>query len=268
MGIDWYTTIFKIINFLILVFLLRYFLYGPVTRIMNEREQKILDRESEAEQQIAEAEKTKELYQDKTSELDSRKEEIMEQARVAASEEKSKLLKKAREEVDETKRRWKDSLAREKDNFLSEIRQKVGKQACSIASRVLKGLSDVELQSLVWKHFIGKIDKLDPEESDILKKAIAESSYRVLLVTAFEPLSAEINQLKERLNQLLPEKGEALDLSTKIDSSLICGLELEVESYQLAWNVNSYLSGVEEEIMKEFEDQNVFEPAEEEALND
>ncbi len=62
MQIDYFTIIAQIINFLILVFLLRHFLYGPLLRSMDEREQKISTRLKEAEQQMKEAEQETDSY--------------------------------------------------------------------------------------------------------------------------------------------------------------------------------------------------------------
>ena len=50
MQIDYFTIIAQIINFLILVFLLRHFLYRPVITAMDEREQKMVSRLKDAEQ--------------------------------------------------------------------------------------------------------------------------------------------------------------------------------------------------------------------------
>jgi len=252
MSVDWYTTIFKIINFLILVFLLRYFLYGPITRIMDEREKDIVNREDEAEKRLAEAAEEKELYQRKSDELETREEELLDKAREAAREEKSRLFNQARAEIEETRQSWKSSLAREKDHFLTELRERIGREACSIAMRVIKDLSDTEMQVLVWNQFVRKVDELPDEERSLLTEAVAGNEGRILLVSAFKPAKTELDQLEKVLNNLVSDRGVTVNLTTETDSKLICGLELDVASYHLAWNVNSYLAGVEEQIMNEF----------------
>jgi F-type H+-transporting ATPase subunit b len=60
--IDYFTTFSQIINFMVLVFLLRHFLYRPVIKAMDEREQKIASRLKEADQKKAEAEQAAESY--------------------------------------------------------------------------------------------------------------------------------------------------------------------------------------------------------------
>ena len=47
--IDWFTVVAQIINFLILVVLLKYFLYGRITAAMEQRQQEIATRWNDAE---------------------------------------------------------------------------------------------------------------------------------------------------------------------------------------------------------------------------
>ena len=56
MLIDWFTVSFQVINFLILIALLKRFLYGPIIRAMEERESTIAARLFEAERAEKEAE--------------------------------------------------------------------------------------------------------------------------------------------------------------------------------------------------------------------
>src|SRR5262249_16867757 len=65
MKIDWFTVIAQVINFLILVWLLKRFLYQPVLRSIDEREKKIANQLKEAEDREAAAEQAKTLMQEK-----------------------------------------------------------------------------------------------------------------------------------------------------------------------------------------------------------
>ena len=53
MLIDWFTVCAQIVNFLVLVALLKHFLYGPILRAMDAREQTIAGRLAEAQQKAA-----------------------------------------------------------------------------------------------------------------------------------------------------------------------------------------------------------------------
>jgi F-type H+-transporting ATPase subunit b len=253
MIIDWYTILFQIINFLILVFLLRYFLYGPIVKAMDERERIIVEREKEAEAKRKESEEETEKYRQESQELEERKEELMDEARSSAEEEKAELLNKARSEVSETRRRWEEAFEREKESFTGELRRRIGKQACSVARHCLEDLADARLEELTWKIFISKLDDLPDADRQELLKGLEENDYRLNLQSAFETPKVKQQELENKLVKVLPETEKKISVSAKIDSELICGLELEAGGYLISWSVDSYLREVESEVLKELD---------------
>lgn len=253
MIIDWYTIIFQIINFLILVFLLRHFLYKPITSFMNEREQKILQREKEAERMKKEAEEEILAYRRKNEELEETEEEIMARAHKEAEQEKNRLLNEARLDVDETRTRWQADLEREKETFIVELRRRIGHQACLVARHCLGDLADARLEELTWSQFLKKLAHLPDEERDQLRVALADRDGRVVLHSAFDTGDKQVKELETALAELLPPGDNKLEVTTRLEPDLICGLELESGGYRVAWNVDSYLKDVEEQILKELD---------------
>ena len=77
MLIDWFTTVAQIINFLILIALLRYFLYRPIVSAMEKREKAVADRWHEAEQQRDQARAEAELQRKKNQELEEQPEQLI-----------------------------------------------------------------------------------------------------------------------------------------------------------------------------------------------
>src|SRR5512135_1691282 len=99
MGPDWFTVIAQIINFLILVALLKRFLYGPIVRAMDRREEEIASRLDAAAKKSVDAEQERERYETLARELAEAREEMRAGAREEAEELREDLLEKAREEV-------------------------------------------------------------------------------------------------------------------------------------------------------------------------
>ncbi len=255
MIIDWYTIIFQIINFMILVFLLRLFLYFPIMRMMDEREEKILERETEAAAKQKQAEQAERDYSKKSADLQQQEETIIDKARSAAESEKKELLETARREVDQTKRRWEDAFKRERETFISELRRRVGQQACLVARRCLQDLSDAKLEALAWNLFLKNLASLPEAELKLLHIALAESNGKVMLRSAFEAPEEKISELRKSLKEKLPDKDSEIEvkLTAKQDPALICGLEVSAGGYALAWSIDSYLSDLEAEILKELD---------------
>ena len=90
MLIDWFTVTAQIVNFLILVYLLKRFLYQPIVRHMNEREEKIANRLQQASDKRAEAQRQIDEFQHKQEEIEQQSAQKLEKA----EEEAQKRLKK------------------------------------------------------------------------------------------------------------------------------------------------------------------------------
>lgn len=247
MNVDLVTTIAMIFNFLVLVFLLRRFLYKPILKVMDEREQKITRREAEAAEKARQAEAEAGRYREKESALREQEEKIMEQARVEAEAERRSLVEAARREIAETRRRWEEAFHREKESFVFELRRQVGRQAGLVARRCLSDLADANLHEMIWAVFMRKLQELPPGEAEKLGAALGRSEGRADLRGAFDLPGEKVAQLRDYLAEIAAGK---IELQSGKEPGLICGLELEAGGYRVAWSVESYLAGVEEQILQ------------------
>ncbi|HOP36238.1 MAG TPA: hypothetical protein PL090_07925, partial [Syntrophales bacterium] len=121
MLIDWFTVAAQILNFLILVFLLKHFLYDRIIGAMDERERKIRGRLEDAEEKKREREEEAETYRRKNRELEDKRKEILDAARDEAEEKRKELVRQARENVESLRTQWRESLQREQESFLGEL---------------------------------------------------------------------------------------------------------------------------------------------------
>ncbi len=245
MIIDWYTVMFQIINFLVLVFLLRRFLYGPIIEMMEAREIKIAQREEAAATKASEAEQKAHDYQEKVASLQNRDEELLAEAKRKAENERRMLLEATRSEVDEIRERWRQEVYREQESFINEMRGQVGRQACLIARHCLQDLADIKLESMIWEVFLQKLELLLQEEETLLLKAFLQGK-RLVITSSFEPTEERL----ESISKLLAERfKQSVQLAQQTNTKLICGVELEIGGYRVAWNVDEYLEGVEKDIL-------------------
>ena len=253
MILDPYTIVFQAINFLILVFLLRHFLYGPIIGAMDEREQIIVGREQEAADRTQEADEEVRTYQAKADELSREKDAILAEARASAEDAKHELLQEARLEVDATRHRWAEAFELEKETFVDELRRRVAQQSCFIARRCLSDLADARLEELAWDVFVERMGALEEEERAKLAGALASEDQGITLRSAFDASEEKVDALKRTLHEILSDEKVRLNLSVVADPALVCGVELETGGYRVAWSVDNYLDGVEEQILKELE---------------
>jgi F-type H+-transporting ATPase subunit b len=76
MLIDWFTVVAQIVNFVILLWLMKRFLYQPILSAIDARESRIAAELSEAATKLAEAEAKREVFQRKNDEIDHQRSEV------------------------------------------------------------------------------------------------------------------------------------------------------------------------------------------------
>ncbi|MGD8758265.1 MAG: F0F1 ATP synthase subunit B, partial [Deltaproteobacteria bacterium] len=133
MLIDWFTVIAQIINFLVLVYLLKRFLYKPIIKAMDERERRISGRLEEAEKREDQARHELERYQKKNKEIDGRRQVLLNQIKEDAEVQRKALIDQARDQVEGVRANWHEALEREKDAFLQDLRERTGRHTYAIA---------------------------------------------------------------------------------------------------------------------------------------
>jgi len=253
MQIDWFTLIAQIVNFLILVFLLRYFLYDRITHAMDRREENIASRLNEAEARKREAEGEVRSYKNKQEELEEKRSRLISEAHQEAEEQKKKLLQKAKEEVDQSREKWYRAIEQQKEAFLAELKKRAGESVHQIARRFLRELADTNLQSKMIDTFMKKIRQVEAGESSLVRLtkeqglgevSSGEGEGEILLISSFdiEP------ELRQKLSEALEGEKKEEKVRFQVSRSLICGLELHLKGKKIAWSLDSYLDGLEERV--------------------
>ena len=243
MHVDWFVFFAQIVNFLILVYLLKRFLYGRIIKAMDGREAKIAQRLEEAEGLRKEAETSAALYEEKNRTLAEKQEELLNQMVQAAEVRRKELIDKARQDVDATRERWHETVLREKESFLQDLRQRVGKQIYAITRRTLSDMADAELEDRIVKVFLKRIETLNETEQEMLKDAVSQASQGIIIQSAF-PVTEDLRRMiRDALSRYVSEL-PAIQYETTGD--VLSGVELRAHGHKLAWSLGDYLETMEE----------------------
>jgi F-type H+-transporting ATPase subunit b len=244
--IDWFTILAQIVNFLVLVALLRYFLYDPIISTMDAREARIAADLEAADRKRAEAAQEIETYRQKNQELEARREEWLQDARQEVEAWQKEMSQNARRQVDEAKERWYRALQQEKDAFLQELRRRAGHQIYAITRQALADLAGAELEERLVTHFVERLDRLQGEERQALVQALRDGGPDVVIYSAQELPEATQRRLAAAVRALHGGRNENLRFATRPE--LIGGLELRTDGYKVGWNLADYLAALEEEV--------------------
>ena len=237
MQIDWITVSAQIINFLILVWLLKRFLYRPVIRAMERREQRIHDRLETAREREERAGEEIHHYREMRGELDALRESILADAREEAERLKREMLDDAREEVAGIRANWLQQVNEERQEFLANLRREAGGAIESLARKALHDLADASLEERIVHAFTGQLQALDAAT----RETMASAPGPVRITTAFELAPALREQLEQAVRAALG-KDVAVEYGTSGD--LLCGIALSSAGRLLGWNLADYMDAL------------------------
>jgi F-type H+-transporting ATPase subunit b len=258
--IDWFTVGAQIVNFLILVFLLKHFLYDRVLQAMDKREERIQNRMEEARNKEQEAEEEAETLREKRLELENDREDILAEAREEADKERKRLAREARDQVEAMRLEWQKSLAREKASFTRELRRMAAEEVYSVCRRALKDLAGAGVDEAMAHAFLERLSGLEQEDRDAVIKAARDNGGRVTVRSSFEMPAEMKKKVRRKLREQLGDK-LGVDYETAEDS--LPGLEIRMKGRKLAWGLEEYLGDLEERAREALE----AEAAEEEREN-
>jgi F-type H+-transporting ATPase subunit b len=247
MAPDWFTLIAQVVNFLVLVWLLKRFLYGRIVTAMNDRKATIEGRLAEAARERADAGREVELFRAKNRELDEQREQMLARAREEAESVRRQSMEEARRETEAMQAEWLESLQRERQGVLQEVRERLGQQVFALARDVLEELADADLECQIVKVFMAKLHSLDPAEREAIVAAVRGSDSAVEIRTAF-PMPTDARDRVARLlrNELI----DSLDVRFTTVPELICGIELRADSHRLVWNLDACLEDREARVFE------------------
>ncbi len=250
MLIDWFTVIAQIVNFLILIALLKYFLYGRIIRAMDEREKKIASKMQEAEQEKEAAAREARSFREKKQEIEKKGERMLSQAKEEAEARRSELIQEARDEVANLKTGWQEAIQREKESFIRDFSQMASRQIYAIARRAFEDLADAELEEHAIEVFLTQVRKMKNNERKKFAESIKKAGNVVTLRSAFV---ISTNMQKEITSALHEHIADGIKVQYETASELVLGIELMTRGQKIAWSLENYLKTLEEKAREALE---------------
>lgn len=143
-GINLGLSFWTVVVFLILLFLLSRFAWGPILDQVNQREARIQDALDEAAARQAEAQRLLDEHKRQLADARRQAQEIMAEGRTAGEKVRREIEEKAREEGQGLLERARREIDREKEAALAELRRESVELAMAAAGRLMHERLDQE----------------------------------------------------------------------------------------------------------------------------
>ena len=248
---DWFTIVAQALNFLILVWLLKRFLYKPILHAIDAREQRIAKELADADKKKADAQKESDEFKHKNKEFDQQRAALLSKATDDAKAERQRLLDEARMAAAALSSKRQETLRNEGHNLHQAISRRTQQEVFAIARKALTDLAGTSLEERMVDLFIRRLRELNGEEKGLLASALKASPSPVIVRTAFDLPPAQCASTESAIK-------ETFDTETQVQfetsPDLISGIELTTNGQKVAWSIADYVASLEkgvDELLKE-----------------
>ena len=242
MPIDWFTVVAQAINFLILVWLLKRFLYKPILHAIDEREKGIAAQLAEAEAKKAEAQKERDDFQHKNEAFDQERAALLKKATDEANAERQRLLDEARKDADSLRAKRQDALRNEQRNLSQEIIRWTQKEVFAITRKTLADLAATSLEERMGEVFVQRLRALTGAAKEQLAAALKTSTQPARVRSAFDLPPAQRSAIESAVNETFAAE---IHIQFETAPELVSGIELSANGQKVAWSIADYLATLE-----------------------
>ncbi|WP_448571623.1 F0F1 ATP synthase subunit B family protein [Trichothermofontia sp.] len=245
MLINWFTVFAQMLNFLILVALLRWVLYKPILEVMHKRQTLLEEQWQEAERLQMEAQQALATYQQQQQELQQRQATVLAEAQAIAEQERQHLLTQVRQEITDQRAAWQADLQQEQEAFLRTLRQQVIHQTAAIARQALRDLANADLEGQMIRGFCDRLRHLDERQRQAIAQALAQTHQPIRVRSSFEIPS----DLRPRvIDELRSQFSVSHPVEFVTASNLLCGIEIKLAGQEIVWSLDTYLQTLEQRL--------------------
>ncbi|MDH4369753.1 MAG: F0F1 ATP synthase subunit delta [Nitrospira sp.] len=242
MLIDWFTVIAQALNFLILVWLMRRFLYKPILHAIDAREKRIVAELADAAAKQTEAKKERDEFQHKNEEFDRQLAALLSQATDEAKAERQRLLDEARQAADALSAKRQDTMRNDAHHLNQAISHRTQQEVFAIARKALTDLATTSLEERLGDVFIRRLQGMDGKAKAGLAAALKTSSNPARVRSAFDLPVEQRAVIQQALNETFSAE---IHVRFETAPDLISGIELITNGHKVAWSIADYLVSLE-----------------------
>ena len=253
MLIDWFTVLAQVVNFLILVWLLKRFLYRPILDAIDAREKRIAKELADADAKKAEAQKERDEFQHKNEEFEQQRAALLGKATDEAKAERQRLLDEARAEADALAAKRQEALRSEQQSLNEALSRRARDEVFAIARKALADLATASLEERMGAVFARRLGEMDGKAKAGLGEALKSASAPGLVRSAFELPAEQRTMIQDAINETF-----SADIHIRFETApdLVSGIELATDGQKVGWSIAEYLASLEkgvEELLQEKE---------------
>jgi len=241
--LNWSTFALEIINFLILVWILKRFFYKPVLNVIARRKAGIEQTLNHAKDLHEDAELLRDQYEHRLRDWERERQQARDELRTEMEMQRAQLMTELQTSLEQARQKADISEKRRLQDVINKGEAESLNNAAKFASRLLEQVASPEVEARLLDLLIDELGRLTPEQLKILRNNGAESDNEVHIVSAYPLAESQRQRLQQAINQLAQK---TLSFQFAQDSKLLSGLHISINDWELGFNMRDELKGFAE----------------------
>jgi F-type H+-transporting ATPase subunit b len=236
--LSWPTFLLEVINFLVLVWILKRFLYKPVLEAIARRKAAIDKNLADAQAREASAQALEQQFQQRLAEWESEKQTL----RAGLVEEINAQRAQMMAALENALKQEREKARVLEERRLAELRSSAEQTAVGngvrFTARLLARAAGPELEAKLISLALEDFQLLSDEQAGALRSLARQSGLQVRVNSAYPLSDAQRNAIAQKLNELIQQR---IPVEFVEDSGLLAGLRISIGPWVLRANLEDEL---------------------------
>lgn len=243
MELNWSTFVLEIINFLVLIWILKRFLYQPILGVIEKRRSAIEARLSESNRLRDEAQSLKSQYEGRLADWEQERRQARDALSQETEAERKRQLAALRDTLEHEREKARVAHERQHTEQQRAAEYRAMLQGAAFAGRLLQQASGPELEERLLRLLLQELAQLSTAQLDGLRRQWGTAPDSIEVSSAFVLADEQRASLETALQQI---NGQPIPVRYSQDSELLAGLRIVIGAWVLAANLRDELSGFAE----------------------
>ena len=238
MELDWTTFALEILNFLVLVWILKRLLYKPILKVIAERKAEIQKTLSDADTLRKEAQALREQYENRQVQWNREKETVRNRMVEEVNAEKARLLASLQNSLEQEREKARALEERRRTELTQRAEDAAIAQGGRFAARLLARLASAELEEKLVEVLVEDLRQIPDERRQAIRTACAKTDGPAIVTSAYLLSQSQRTSLLEAIQSFL---GQSISCEWREDRDLMAGIRLSLGPWMLGANLQDEL---------------------------
>jgi len=241
--LSWSTFVLEIINFLVLVWILKHFLYKPVLDVIARRRASIEKTLEDARAHHEEADKLQQQYEGRLAEWEQERQQARNTLAEEIEAERTDKLTKLQTELEQQREKARVAEARRQSDAMRKIEETALQQGAQFATRLFEQTAGPDTEARLIEFVLDELKQLSDERIDTLRNRFEKVPETIMVTTAY-PVSNEQRQALENVLGMITNT--EIPLKFEQNKALLAGVQITIGAWVLGANLQDELEGFRE----------------------